>query len=551
MEQKKPKKVYVIGHKNPDTDSICSAIAYANLKNQITGERYIAKRAGEVNGETAYVLDKFQTEVPALLDNVHLQVKDMDIRQIEGVSGHMSIKDAWARMKDENIKTLPVTRGEKLEGLITIGDIATSYMEVYDNNILATARTQYRNIVKTLDGTLITGNEHGYFLNGKVVIAASSPDMMENFIEKDDLVILGNRYESQLCAIEMDASCLVICQGANISKTIKKMAEERDIVIIQTPHDTFTAARLINQSIPVKFFMSRDNLETFHLKDYVEQVKEVMSKTKYRDFPILDNKGKFCGFLSRRRLMTSRKKQVILVDHNEKSQAVNGIEEAEVQEIIDHHRLGGLETIGPVYFRNQPVGCTATIIYQMYQESGVEVDPQIAGLLCSAIISDTLLFRSPTCTMVDQAAAEALARIAGINMEEHAKEMFNAGSNLRGKSVEEICFQDFKVFNVKDTRFGVGQITSMNQDELDEVKERLIPYLEEARKTQGLHMLYLMMTNILEESTELLCRGENAKEQVLEAYELSGDTQKILLKGVVSRKKQMIPVLVTYLQQKQ
>jgi len=551
MEQKKPKKVYVIGHKNPDTDSICSAIAYANLKNQITGERYIAKRAGEVNGETAYVLDKFQTEVPALLDNVHLQVKDMDIRQIEGVSGHMSIKDAWARMKDENIKTLPVTRGEKLEGLITIGDIATSYMEVYDNNILATARTQYRNIVKTLDGTLITGNEHGYFLNGKVVIAASSPDMMENFIEKDDLVILGNRYESQLCAIEMDASCLVICQGANISKTIKKMAEERDIVIIQTPHDTFTAARLINQSIPVKFFMSRDNLETFHLKDYVEQVKEVMSKTKYRDFPILDNKGKFYGFLSRRRLMTSRKKQVILVDHNEKSQAVNGIEEAEVQEIIDHHRLGGLETIGPVYFRNQPVGCTATIIYQMYQESGVEVDPQIAGLLCSAIISDTLLFRSPTCTMVDQAAAEALARIAGINMEEHAKEMFNAGSNLRGKSVEEICFQDFKVFNVKDTRFGVGQITSMNQDELDEVKERLIPYLEEARKTQGLHMLYLMMTNILEESTELLCCGENAKEQVLEAYELSGDTEKILLKGVVSRKKQMIPVLVTYLQQKQ
>ncbi len=550
MEQKKPKKVYVIGHKNPDTDSICSAIAYANLKNQITGERYIAKRAGEVNGETAYVLDKFQTEVPALLDNVHLQVKDMDIRQIEGVSGHMSIKDAWARMKDENIKTLPVTRGEKLEGLITIGDIATSYMEVYDNNILATARTQYRNIVKTLDGTLIIGNEHGYFLNGKVVIAASSPDMMENFIEKDDLVILGNRYESQLCAIEMDASCLVICQGANISKTIKKMAEERDIVIIQTPHDTFTAARLINQSIPVKFFMSRDNLETFHLKDYVEQVKEVMSKTKYRDFPILDNKGKFCGFLSRRRLMTSRKKQVILVDHNEKSQAVNGIEEAEVQEIIDHHRLGGLETIGPVYFRNQPVGCTATIIYQMYQESGVEVDPQIAGLLCSAIISDTLLFRSPTCTMVDQAAAEALARIAGINMEEHAKEMFNAGSNLRGKSVEEICFQDFKVFNVKDTRFGVGQITSMNQDELDEVKERLIPYLEEARKTQGLHMLYLMMTNILEESTELLCCGENAKEQVLEAFELPGDTGKILLKGVVSRKKQMIPVLVTYLQQK-
>ena len=547
MDQKKPKKVYVIGHKNPDTDSICSAIAYANLKNKITGEKYIAKRAGEVNGETAYVLDKFQVSVPSLLDNVHLQVKDMDIRHIEGVSGHMSIKDAWARMKDENIKTLPVTRGEKLEGLITIGDIATSYMEVYDNNILATARTQYRNIVKTLDGTLISGNEHGYFLNGKVVIAASSPDLMENFIEKDDLVILGNRYESQLCAIEMDASCLVICQGANISKTIKKMAEERDIVIIQTPHDTFTAARLINQSIPVKYFMSRDNLEIFHLNDYVEHVKEVMSKTKYRDFPILDNKGKFCGFLSRRRLMTSRKKQVILVDHNEKSQAVNGIEE--IVEIIDHHRLGGLETIGPVYFRNQPVGCTATIIYQMYQESGVEVGPQMAGLLCSAIISDTLLFRSPTCTMVDQAAAEALADIAGISIPEFASEMFRAGSNLKDKSPEEIFYQDFKKFIMGDVTFGVGQITSLDAGELESIKEQLLPQMESECGKHGIEMVFFMLTNIIEESTELLYYGSGAKEVIEKAFEdLPVNEVSCELKGVVSRKKQLIPAFMMALQ---
>ena len=549
MDQKKPKKVYVIGHKNPDTDSICSAIAYANLKNKITGEKYIAKRAGEVNGETAYVLDKFQVSVPSLLDNVHLQVKDMDIRHIEGVSGHMSIKDAWARMKDENIKTLPVTRGEKLEGLITIGDIATSYMEVYDNNILATARTQYRNIVKTLDGTLISGNEHGYFLNGKVVIAASSPDLMENFIEKDDLVILGNRYESQLCAIEMDASCLVICQGANISKTIKKMAEERDIVIIQTPHDTYTAARLINQSIPVKYFMSRDNLEIFHLNDYVEHVKEVMSKTKYRDFPILDNKGKFCGFLSRRRLMTSRKKQVILVDHNEKSQAVNGIEEAEVQEIIDHHRLGNIETMGPVFFRNQPVGCTATIVYQMYKENDVEITPTIAGLLCSAIISDTLLFRSPTCTSLDEKVAKKLGKIAGINLEEQAQAMFKAGSSLAGKTAEDICFQDFKQFTVNDMVFGVGQLNSMSKEELQEVKEMLTPYLPEVLEKNGVQMVFFMLTDILDESTELLCCGAKAKEYIIDAFDLKEDSEKMILKGVVSRKKQLIPTLVSELQQ--
>ena len=550
MENRKVKKTYVIGHKNPDTDSICSAIAYANLKREMTGEEYVAKRAGELNGETAYVLDRFGVEVPGYLGDVHLQVKDMDIRQIEGVRSNASIREAWTRMKQENIRTLPVTRNDRLEGLITIGDIATSYMEVYDSHILSTARTQYRNIVNTLDGTIVTGNEHGYFLKGKVIIAASSPDMMENIIEKDDLVILGNRYESQLCAIEMDASYLVICQGAEISRTIKKMAMERDIVVIQTPHDTFTAARLINQSIPVKYFMSKDNLETFHMSDYVDDVKEVMAKKKYRDFPILDNQGHFRGFLSRRRLMSSRKKQVILVDHNEKSQAVDGIEEADILEIIDHHRLGSMETIGPVFFRNQPVGCTATIVYQMYQENGVTVDKTIAALLCSAILSDTLLFRSPTCTMVDQAAAAALAQIAGINMEEHAKAMFNAGSNLREKTEEEICFQDFKVFNANGVSFGVGQITSMNQEELDDVRERLTDYLEVARVDQHLDMVFLMLTNILEESTELMCCGEGAKARILEAWEMPEDTERVLLKDVVSRKKQFIPTLVGYLQQK-
>ena len=544
------RRTYVVGHKNPDTDSICSAIAYANLKRKLTGKEYIARRAGELNSETEYVLERFNVEVPEYLSDVYLQVKDMDIRAVEGVNGQLSIKEAWARMKAENIKTLPITRNNRLEGLITIGDIATSYMEVYDSRILATARTQYRNIVGTLDGTLVTGNEHGYFLKGKVLIAASSPELMENFIEKDDLVILGNRYESQLCAIEMDASCIVICQGAQVSKTIKKLAEERDIVVIQTPHDTFTAARLINQSIPVKYFMSKENLETFHLEDYVEDVKEIMAKTKYRDFPILDKEGNFCGFLSRRRLMTSRKKQVILVDHNEKSQAVDGIEDAEIQEIIDHHRLGSMETLGPIFFRNQPVGCTATIIYQMYQENGVEVDPTTAALLCSAIISDTLLFRSPTCTMVDRAAATVLAQIAGINLEEHATAMFDAGSNLRGKTESEICYQDFKIFNSNDITFGVGQITSMNREELDDVKKRLQPFLDTARQDQNLNMVFLMLTDILKESTEIICCGEGAREVITESFGLPQDSEVLFLKGVVSRKKQMSPPMASYLQQK-
>ncbi|RGS79192.1 putative manganese-dependent inorganic diphosphatase [Coprococcus sp. AF21-14LB] len=549
MEMNKTGKVYVVGHKNPDTDSICSAIAYANLKRILTGEEYVAKRAGEISEETSYVLKKFQVEAPPLLTNVNLQVKDMDIHRVQGVPGNLSIKEVWKMMKEDNMKSMPITRDEHLEGMITIGDIATSYMDVYDNRILANARTQYRNINHTLDGEMITGNEHGYFVKGKVVIAAASPDLMENFIEKDDLVIVGNRYETQLCAIEMDASCLVVTQGSKVSKTIRKMAEEREIVIISTPHDTFTAARLINQSIPVKYFMTKDNIVGFRTNEMLDEVKEVMTKKKYRDFPVTDKKGRFVGFISRRRLMTARKKRVILVDHNEKTQAVDGIEEADILEIIDHHRLGNLETIGPVFFRNQPVGCTATIIYQMYQENGVEIDPTTAALLCSAIISDTLMFRSPTCTPLDKMTAELLARIADINIEEHAMNMFDAGSNLKGKTAEEICFMDFKQFAVNQMTFGVGQINSMNQEELDVIKEKVSGCLEALREKHGLDMIYFMLTNIIEESTELLCCGHGAKAIVIGAFDLSEDEEKALLKGVVSRKKQLVPALMSQIQQ--
>ena len=546
---KRARKVYVVGHKNPDTDSICSAIAYAELKRTVTGNDYVARRAGQINEETHYVLNKFGVSAPALLQNVKLQVKDMDIHKIDGVSPNVSIKDTWAKMRENNVKTIPVLKDDELVGVISTGDIATSYMEVYDNRILSLAKTQYRNIIKTLEGTLITGNEHGYFTKGKVTIAASNPELMEELIEKDDLVILGNRDEAQACAVAIDCSCMIVCNNSSVSEELIKKAEEQSIVIISTPHDTFTAARLINQSIPVKHFMSKGPLVTFRMTDYVEDIKEVMTKKKFRDFPILDRHGHFKGLISRRRFMSVSKKQIILVDHNEKSQAVDGIEEAEIIEIIDHHRLGNIETMGPVFFRNQPVGCTATIVTQMYEEAGVEISPTIAGLLCSAIISDTLLFRSPTCTAVDENAARKLASIADIDMEEMAKEMFNAGSSMKGKSAEEICFQDFKQFTVNDTVFGVGQINSMSKEELKEIKETLVPHLPNVLNEQGLQMVYFMLTDILDESTELLCCGNGAKEVIINAFDLPEDTEKLTLKGVVSRKKQLIPTLVAALQQ--
>ena len=542
-------KIYVVGHKNPEKDSICSAIAYAALKKELTGKHYVARRAGRLNEETQYVLEYFGVEVPKLLSDLRVQVRDVDLRRAENLNGSVSIKTAWAQMKELNIKTLPIGRNNKLEGLITVGDIARSYMDVYDSNILARSKTQYRNIASTIDGKIISGNEHSYVSKGKVAIAASSRQLMSDFVDEDDLVILGDRIEAQQLAIDINVSCMVVCGDARIPNEVLKQAKEKEIVVIASPHDTFTVARLINQSIPVRHFMTKDELITFYPKDYVDDVKEVMARKKYRDFPVVDINGDFQGFISRRRLLNCRKKQVILVDHNEESQAVDGIEQADVLEIIDHHRLNSIQTIGPVVFRNQPVGCTATIIYQMYQEYNKPVNPVIAGLLCSAIISDTLLFRSPTCTLLDEDAAKELAEIAGINMEELAQAMFKAGSNLQGKSAEEICFLDFKQFTVNDTVFGVGQVNSMSAQELTEIKTQIESELDKIRQNHRLDMIFFMLTNIMTESSELLCVGPEAREKAISAFDLNGKSDTLYLKGVVSRKKQLVPAIVEALQQ--
>ena len=545
---KKKEKIYVIGHKNPDTDSICSAIAYADLRQKVTGQVHEAKRAGHVNDETAYVLDRFGVEAPKLLTDVRLQVRDLDIHEMPGLKPNASIRDTWERMRQEQAKTLPIVKDDELVGVVSTGDIAKSYMDVYDSEILSKARTQYRNIIKTLDGTMITGNEHGYFMRGKVAIGASSPNLMEEFIEKDDLVILGDREEAQACAVNIDASCMVICKDAEVSPKLIQKAKEQSIVIIQTQYDTFTTARLINQSIPVKFYMTSGPLTMFRMNDYVDDIKDIMAKKRFRDFPILDRHGRFKGFISRRRFLGASKKKVILVDHNERSQAVDGIEEAEIIEIIDHHRLGDIETVSPITFRNQPVGCTATIINQMYEENEIEVPREIAGLLCGAIISDTLLFRSPTCTPLDERTAKKLAKISDIDLEQMAQEMFNAGSNLKGKSAEDICFQDFKQFTVNDTIFGVGQITSMSKEELAAIRDMMTEHLPKVLEAHNLNMIYFMLTDILAESTELLCVGTGARGIALSAFDLPDNAKSLILKGVVSRKKQLIPVLVETMQ---
>ena len=542
-------KIYVIGHKNPDTDSICSAIAYADIKNRSEKGTYVAKRAGQINEETEYVLRRFHVRAPGYLPNAGTQVKEIEIHEVPGVRGAISVKKAWELMNNNNVVTLPITsENNTLQGLITVSDIAESYMDAYDSRVMSTARTPYRSIAEPLDGTVLVGNEHGYFVKGKVVIGTFHPDMMEDYIEKDDLVILGNRAEDQLCAIEMDASCIIVGLGAKVSRTIQKLAEEKSCVIISTPHDTYTIARLINQSIPIKYLMKKENLITFSTEDFLDEIKEVMKTQRHRDFPVLDKKGKYVGTISRRNLIGGSRKRLILVDHNEESQAVDNVDQAEILEIIDHHRLGSLQTMAPVYFRNQPVGCTATIMYQIYQEKQLEIPPEIAGLLCAAIISDTLMFRSPTCTAVDQAAAESLAKIAGIDIPEFASEMFRAGSNLKDKTPAEIFHQDFKKFIIEDVTFGVGQINSMDARELEEIKENLLPNMQNECGKHGMQMVFFMLTNIIEESTELLYYGSGAKELIARAFEKEVPEESCRLEGVVSRKKQLIPAFMMALQ---
>lgn len=551
MEQELKRKTTVIGHRNPDTDSICSAICYANLKRALTGGEYVPARAGHVNGETQFVLNYFGVEEPKLVEDVRTQVKDIEIRKTRGVADNISLKKAWNIMQENNVVTIPSVRPDgTLEGLITVGDITKTYMNIYDSSILSKANTQYSNIIETLEADLLVGSADVYFDKGKVLIAAANPDLMEFYIEPHDLVILGNRYESQLCAIEMGAACIIVCEGAGVSMTIKKIAQDRGCTVIATTYDTYTAARLINQSMPISYFMTREHLITFNSDDYTDEIREVMASKRHRDFPILDKEGRYLGMISRRNLLGARGKQVILVDHNEKNQAVAGIESAEIQEIIDHHRLGTVQTMSPVFFRNQPLGCTATIIYQMYQENGIKIDKKIAGLLCSAIVSDTLLFRSPTCTPVDEMAARSLAAIAELDIEKYAMEMFGAGSDLKDKSDQEIFYQDFKRFTAGKVLIGVGQITSLNEDELASLRGRMLEFMATAHESNGLDMVFFMLTNILTESTDLICEGQGAVQLAAKAFHLDIEeaTEKSVpilnLPGVVSRKKQLIPELM-------
>jgi manganese-dependent inorganic pyrophosphatase len=544
-------KVVVIGHRNPDTDSICSAIAYAELKNKTSDLVCEARRAGRMNQETEFVLKKFSVTPPRMCTDVNPKIRDVDYREMPGIPGATSLRRAWEIMRDQKIDTLPITSAENdLEGIITVKDIATANMDVFDTGVLAKSRTSFRNILETLGGTMVVGDENAVCTTGYIKIGTATPEMLESNVEKGDIVILTNRYESQLCAIEKEASLLIICNGSKVGHTIQRIADEMGVAIMTTPYDTYAAGKLISQCAPISYYMTREDILKFTLVTPVADVMRVMAKVRHRYFPILDEEGKYCGMVSRRNIIALRKRRIILVDHNEATQAVEGFDQAEILEIIDHHRIGSLETSGPVYFRNQPVGCTATIITQMYDENGMEIPPQIAGLLLAAILSDTLVFRSPTCTPLDEALAKRLAKIAGVDIDEFASEMFEAGEKLDGKTAEEVFLQDFKVFMCGDIRFGVAQGSYMTRKNLLAAEALLQPYLEEARNKQNVEDIYMLLTDVPKEESVVISDGRYASEVLSDGFETQpAEDGSFTLPGVVSRKKQFIPALMTAYQE--
>ena len=572
VDSGRQKEIYVIGHKNPDTDSICSAIAYAALKNDIIsrlhqGENveqyhdflvadedhenivYVPVRAGQVNTETEYVLETFGQDIPVFMNAIRTQVCDINIRRIAPISSDYSLRKAWETMRELDTSTLAVTNDQGiLEGLITMSDITGAYMSLLNNEILSEACTPITNILDTLKGELVVGDIHKVLTKGKLIVSTATIDVIDNYVHQDDLVILGNRYEAQLSAIENKASCIIICDGAKASRTIRKLAEDNGCAVICTPYDTFTVTRTINQSIPVNYFMIKEGIIAFNQNDYVSDVKPTMIRLRHRDFLIVDDNYHYIGMISRRTLIGMDAKKVILVDHNEMEQAAEGVDEAEVIEIIDHHKLGTVETVRPVKVRNEPVGCTATIVYEMYVENQIPISKSIAGILCSAILSDTLMFRSPTCTFADQMVAEQLAEIAEIDIESHAMKMFEEGSQLSKKTEFEIFYQDYKKFNVGDIYYGVGQITSVNRNELLNVQERMHAYMDGAMKDTNTSMVFFMLTDILKESTRLLFVGKDAKQLVENSFRQKAEENYIDLDGMVSRKKQLIPKLSSGLQ---
>ena len=536
--------VYVSGHRNPDTDSICSAIAYSYLLNATNKYNAVPVRLGEINRETEYVLKRFGVEHPVLLKTVKQKVEDLNYDKVTVFSKDLTLKTAWFLLKQQNLKSAPILDEHgQLLGLLSTSNIIEGYMDQWDSEVLKKAKTPVENVIDTLEANVIYLNESLKVVEGDIHIAAMSGSEAKKRIHENDVVIVGgDRSDDLEELISVKPSLIVLTGSLTADENVVKKCEEQGISIISTPFNTYQTSQQIVQAIPVEYVMIKGDIKTFSTDDTLDYMKEVMSETRYRGYPVIDLNNRCVGSISRFALLKGLRKKVILVDHNERGQSIPGIEEADILEIVDHHRVADIQTVGPLLFRGEPLGSTATIVTKMFDELDVEMPSHIAGLLLGAVVSDTLLFKSPTCTPVDTKIAKKLAEIAGVGIQEFAMEMFKAGTSLVGKTVDEIFNQDFKKFSFDNLQVGVAQVNSMDIEGFLPYKKDMLDYMNKFAEDNNLEFTLLLLTDIINANSEIFVGGPRP-ELVEKAFNVQLTDRQGTLEGVISRKKQVVPAI--------
>lgn len=534
------KPIYVIGHRNPDTDSICSAIGYANLKRAL-GFNAVPARCGKINNETKYALEYFKVEQPLLLTDLYPRVKDVALECKTVVRQHDTLRHLGEVMRKSEQQSVPVTDSNgDLVGIVTVSDLAKRYFLELGLQSLVDLRVRYSNIIQATEAKVLVAGDENDLVEGNIVIASGSAFSTVSILNKKDIVIVGDRSAETLHKfLECGIACIVVTQNSRIDAEILEEAKKRGVFILLTPYDAYTIGRLINQCVPIRRIM-KENPVCFRPMDLLSDIKGIMDEHRYRNYPVVEN-NKLVGLVSADEIMLPEREKVILVDHNERGQAIEGIEDAKIVEIIDHHRLGGVQTSEPIYIHQEPVGCTCTIVANMYWQNDVEIPQSIAGLLLSAILSDTVLFKSPTCTPKDKKTAERLADIAGVNLKEYGLAMLRAGAGIGDKTPAEIVKTDLKEFQIGDYKVIVSQISVMDPSEVLALEPQLLECMKKNCE-EGFDLDLMMVTDILEETTYLMFVG-SPRTLIGEAFHKDASGTYIVLPNTLSRKRQIIPQL--------
>ncbi|MBE6956761.1 MAG: putative manganese-dependent inorganic diphosphatase [Ruminococcaceae bacterium] len=530
--------IYITGHRNPDTDSIVSAMAYAALKNALGDRCYQAARLGHISDETQAVLDRFKVKPPIMLHNLRTQVQDLDYDTPPILSPAATISRAWQMMSDDHIKVLPIANDDgTLYGMVSSGDMTTNDVAAIRDSYISGVPVY--NLLSVLEGRILNkSGETKDNISGEVTIAL--PTGRENLIfsAQDSIVVCGDQPDMIRRAIELNVNCVIVCQ-AEVQPELLELP--CDTCLISTPLDAYRVVHLICNAMPVGSICQKDDIVSFHLEDYIDDVRNTVLQSRFRAYPILDEHERVVGTLSRFHLLRPRRKRVILVDHNEQAQSVAGLDQAEILEIVDHHRLADIETTNPIYVRNEPVGSTATIVAGMYQEKGLMPTETMAGLMAAAIVSDTVMFKSPTCTQRDIDVANRMARIANVSLEELGQAIFSAASG-DDKTVQAMLETDYKEFHIAGHNLAISQITCMDSERVLKRKDEFLAAMEQIRQKKRLDTVLLMITDVLLDGTHMLFLGD--ENNICQAFNLrNSDGNSAFLPKILSRKKQVVPTL--------